>query len=150
MGTSPHTPVTMAAKPDPYANIDFDEICEATGLAVDEIKCLKVCFDLFDTKKVEFLSADDLGEIMRAMGFRPTWDELKDLLLEIDEDGSGEIEFGEFCQLCATFLVEDPDMEFLSADDLGEIMRAMGFRPTEDELKDLLLEIDEDGSTTSP
>merc|ERR1712179_606549 len=111
MGTSPHTPVTMAAKPDPYANIDFDEICEATGLAVDEIKCLKVCFDLFDTKKVEFLSADDLGEIMRAMGFRPTEDELKDLLLEIDEDGSGEIEFGEFCQLCATFLVEDPDME---------------------------------------
>ena len=29
----------------------------------------------------------------------------------MDEDGSGEIEFGEFCQLCATFLVEDPDME---------------------------------------
>merc|ERR1712226_230248 len=45
------------------------------------------------------------------MGFRSTEDELKDLLLEIDEDGSGEIEFGEFCQLCATFLVEDPDME---------------------------------------
>ena len=36
---------------------------------------------------------------------------MKDLLHEIDEDGSGEIEFGEFCQLCATFLVEDPDME---------------------------------------
>ena len=72
---------------------------------------MQVCFDLFDTKKVEFLSADDLGEIMRAMGFRPTEEELKDLLLEIDEDGSGEIEFGEFCQLCATFLVEDPDME---------------------------------------
>ena len=32
----------MAAKPDPYEGIDFDEICEATGLAVDEIKCLKV------------------------------------------------------------------------------------------------------------
>ena len=31
--------------------------------------------------------------------------------LQVDEDGSGEIEFGEFCQLCATFLVEDPDME---------------------------------------
>ena len=48
---------------------------------------------------------------MRAMGFRPSEEELKDLLLEIDEDGSGEIEFGEFCQLCATFLVEDPDIE---------------------------------------
>merc|ERR1711963_659853 len=60
------------AKPDAYADIDFDEIIEATCLAADEIKCLKVCFDLFDTKKQDFLSADDLGEIMRAMGFRPT------------------------------------------------------------------------------
>ena len=75
------------------------------------IKLLQVCFDLFDTKKQDYLSADDLGEIMRAMGFRPSEEELKELLLEIDEDGSGEIEFGEFCQLCATFLVEDPDME---------------------------------------
>ena len=122
--------------PDQFEGIDFEELNEATGLATDEIKCLKVCFDLFDTKKVEFLSADDLGEIMRAMGFRPTEEELKDLLKEIDEDGSGEIEIseffysfyfyffisfysffyllflpGEFCQLCATFLVEDPDME---------------------------------------
>ena len=36
-----------------------------------------MCFDLFDTKKQDFLSADDLGEIMRAMGFRPTEEELK-------------------------------------------------------------------------
>ena len=27
---------------DPYSGIDFDEINEATGLAPDEIKCLKV------------------------------------------------------------------------------------------------------------
>merc|ERR1712061_220360 len=90
--TSPH-PI-MAGKADPYADIDFEEINEQTNLANDEIKCLKVCFDLFDTKKQEFLSGDDLGDIMRAMGFRPS-----------------EEEFGEFCQLCATFLVEDPDME---------------------------------------
>merc|ERR1712045_419785 len=75
--TSPH-PTIMAGKADPYADIDFEEINEQTNLANDEIKCLKVCFDLFDTKKQEFLSGDDLGD---------------------------------FCQLCATFLVEDPDME---------------------------------------
>ena len=55
----------MAQGPDPYADIDFDEVNEQTGLAVDEIKCLKVCFNLFDTKKQEFLSGDDLGDIMR-------------------------------------------------------------------------------------
>merc|ERR1712179_687469 len=163
--TSPHTPVTMAAKPDPYANIDFDEICEATGLAVDEIKCLKTCFDLFDTKKVDFLSADDLGEIMRAMGFRPTEEELKDLLAEIDEDGSGEIEFAEFCRLCATFLVEDPDMEtmkrelkdafgiydkeglgYITTETLRGLIGELLAPLSDEELEGILEELDEDGS----
>merc|ERR1711874_632783 len=130
---------TMA---DAYSGIDFDEINEATGLAADEIKCLKVCFDLFDTKKQDFLSADDLGEIMRAMGFRPTEDELKELLLEIDEDGSGEIEFGEFCQLCATFLVEDPDIETMKRELIGELLAPL----TDEELDGIIEELDEDGS----
>ena len=30
------------APADPYADIDFDEVNEATNLAHDEIKCLKV------------------------------------------------------------------------------------------------------------
>merc|ERR1711973_831471 len=108
-----NTHAEMAYKADPYADIDFDDVTEATGLAMDEIKCLKVCFDLFDTKKQDYLSADDLDEIMRAMGFRPSKEELQELLEEIDEDGSGQIEFAEFCQLCATFLVEDPDIEVM-------------------------------------
>jgi hypothetical protein len=37
----------------------------------------QVCFDLFDTKKQDYLSADDLDEIMRAMGFRPSKEELQ-------------------------------------------------------------------------
>ena len=111
--TQEHWSDTMAHKVDPYEGIDFEEINEATDLADDEIKCLKNCFDLFDSKKQTFLSADDLDEILRAMGFRPSAEELKAILEEIDEDGSGEIEFAEFCQLCAKFLVEDPDIETL-------------------------------------
>ena len=34
--------ISIMAKPDPYADIDFEEINDATGLAIDEIKCLKV------------------------------------------------------------------------------------------------------------
>ena len=37
---------------DAYSGIDFDEINEATGLAADEIKCLKVSFRIID--KVSF------------------------------------------------------------------------------------------------
>ena len=125
----------------------------------------QVCFDLFDTKKQDFLSADDLGEIMRAMGFRPTEDELKDLLKEIDEDGSGEIEIGEFCQLCATFLVEDPDMEtmkrelkdafriydkegqgFITTETLRGLITELLAPLTDEEVEGILEELDEDGS----
>merc|ERR1712236_104490 len=156
---------TMAGKADPYAGIEFDEINEVTGLEVDEIKCLKVCFDLFDTKKQEFLSADDLDEIMRAMGFRPSKEELQELLEEIDEDGSGEIEFGEFCQLCATFLVEDPDIEtmrkelkdafrvydkegqgFITTETLRGLISELLAPLTDEELEGILDELDEDGS----
>ena len=91
----------MAAVKDNFADIDFEEITEATALEVDEIKVLKLCFNLFDVKKQDFLGADDLDDILRAMGFRPSKEELKEILEEIDEDGSGEIEFGEFCQVCA-------------------------------------------------
>ena len=53
-----------------------------------------------------------LKNLFRAMGFRPTADELAILIEEIDEDGSGAIEFGEFAQLCAKFLVEVDDFIF--------------------------------------
>ena len=67
-----------------FSDIDFDEIKEATGLEADEIKVLKICFNLFDTKKQEFLGADELDDILRAMGFRPSKEELQDILEEID------------------------------------------------------------------
>merc|ERR1711988_1509577 len=136
--TSETSSPIMADKADPYADIDFEEINEQTNLANDEIKCLKVCFDLFDTKKQEFLSGDDLGDIMRAMGFRPsekeltdafrvydkegqgfittetlrgligellaplTDEELEGIIEELDEDGSGSMDFDEFCEMMMT------------------------------------------------
>jgi Ca2+-binding EF-hand superfamily protein len=51
-----------------FAGIDFDEIKEATALEVDEIKVLKLCFNLFDVKKQDFLGADDLVSRGRIQG----------------------------------------------------------------------------------
>ena len=157
----------MAAPENQFADIDFDEITEATALEQDEIKVLKLCFNLFDVKKQNFLSSDDLDDILRAMGFRPSKEELQEILEEIDEDGSGEIEFGEFCQLCAKFLVEEPDEEtmkaelkeafrvydrdgagFITTGQLREIIAELDPRLTSEDLDGIIEEIDEDGSGT--
>ena len=90
-----------------------------------------------------------------------------EILAEIDEDGSGEIEFGEFCQLCAKFLVEDPDIEtmkrelkdafriydkagegFITMDTLRGLISELLAPLTEDELDGIIEELDEDGSGT--
>merc|ERR1711976_1059717 len=150
-----------------YEGIDFEEINDQTGLEKDEIKVLKSCFTLFDTKKQDFLGADDLDDILRAMGFRPSKEELKEILEEIDEDGSGEIEFGEFCQLCAEFLVEEPDEEtmraelkeafrvydkegqgFITTTQLRDIISELDPNLTQEDLDGIIEEIDEDGSGT--
>ena len=128
-----------------YDDIDFDELNEITGLEKDEIKVLKICFGMFDVKKQDYLGADDLDDILRAMGIPPSNEELQEILLEIDEDGSGEIEFGEFCQLCAKFLIEEPDDETMKAE-LKEAFRvydkeANGFITT-DQLREIIAEVD--------
>eukprot|EP00092_Neocalanus_flemingeri_P060228 GFUD01072165.1.p1 GENE.GFUD01072165.1~~GFUD01072165.1.p1 ORF type:complete len:126 (+),score=56.36 GFUD01072165.1:25-378(+) len=101
------------------------------------------------------------------MGFRPSKEELMDILAEIDEDGSGEIEFGEFCQLCAKFLVEDPDIEtmkrelkdafriydkagegFITMDTLRGLISELLSPLTPEELDGIIAELDEDGSGT--
>merc|ERR1712098_965944 len=121
----------------------------------------------FDVKKQDYLLADDIGEVMRAMGFRPTPEELEALIEEIDEDGSGAIEFGEFAQLCAKFLVEDPDPEtmkaelkqafrlfdkegtgFITMETFRGILAEVDSKLSEADLDQIIAEIDEDGSGT--
>merc|ERR1739844_263634 len=138
----------MAGKADPYAGIEFDEINEVTALEVDEIKCLKNCFDLFDSKKQEFLSADDLDEILRAMGFRPSKEELMDILAEIDEDGSADIEAMKR-ELKDAFRIYDKNGEgFITMDTLRGLISELLSPLAPEELDGIIAELDEDGSGT--
>lgn len=53
---------------------------------------------------------------------------LREIIEDIDEDGSGLLEFGEFCQLAAKFLVEE-DEEALKKE-LKEAFRLVQFKST--------------------
>ena len=80
--------------------------------------------------------------------------------------GSGLLEFGEFCQLAARFLVEEDeealkkelkeafriyDKEgngYISTDTLKEILKELDNKLTDADLEGIIEEVDEDGSGT--
>ena len=64
-GATEHT--KMAVRADPWADVEFEEVQDATCLEVDDIKVLFNCFQLFDVKKQDYLLADDINEVMRYM-----------------------------------------------------------------------------------
>merc|ERR1719379_1938607 len=87
-------------------------------------------------------------------------EELKAMIAEVDDDGSGEIEFPEFLSLMASklqdtdsveemreaFMVFDRDKSgAVSASELKHVMCNLGEQVTNEEVEDMIREADADG-----
>merc|ERR1719219_656106 len=136
----------------------FAKIKESTGLEVNEIKVLKDCFDIFNDKKQDFHGVDDIINFFhKFLGFLPTKEELKEILDEIKEDASGEIEFDIFCQFCSKSLVDEEKLKeafhalyeegttFITTEQMCTIIGELESNLTVEELDGIIGEID-DGS----
>ncbi|XP_046681160.1 troponin C, isoallergen Bla g 6.0201-like isoform X2 [Homalodisca vitripennis] len=108
-----------------------------------------------------------VGTILEMLGWSMSPSELKEIVDEVDADGSGWLEFDEFCILASRFLTEDEtgndceeelreafrlyDKEgqgYITTDVLKEIFRELDHSITEDDLENMIEEIDADGSGT--
>ena len=82
------------------------------GISEEEMFEYKEAFRLFDKasalcfEKIVVIqdgngsiSSKELGVAMRSLGQNPTEQELLDMVNEVDIDGSGTIDFAEFCQM---------------------------------------------------
>jgi calmodulin len=70
-------------------------------LGEGEIAEFRDAFNLFDLDGGGDIDAKELGTVMRALGQNPTAAELAQMITTVDDDGSGCIEFPEFCELMA-------------------------------------------------
>merc|ERR1712121_430501 len=132
----------------------------------DQIDALKKAFDSFDTEGLGYITAETIGTILRMMGVKISEKNLQEVIAETDEDGSGQLEFEEFVDLAAKFLVEE-DEEALKAelreafriydkegegcittDGLREILSEIDNKLTKEDLDGIIEEVDEDGSGT--
>ena len=76
-----------------------------------QVKSLKRTFDQFDSDKSGAISVGTVDTILKMMGMHISSKDLDEIIEEIDEDGSGELEFPEFIQLAAKFLIEEDEEE---------------------------------------
>merc|ERR1712078_643510 len=104
-----------------------------------------------------------MGELkvaMRALGFEPKKEEIQKMISDVDDDGSGSIEYEEFLKMMThKILNRDPKDEFLKAfklfdDDetggisfknLKRVAKELGERLSDEEIQEMLDEADKDG-----
>ena len=77
------------------------------SLLTDEQKAeFKEAFDLFDKEGKKEISTKELITVLRALGNNPTQEEMDQMIEEVDEDGSGTVDFGEFLEMMAKKLTK--------------------------------------------
>jgi len=113
----------------------------------------KEAFDIFDVDGGGTITAEELGDVMRSLGQKPTRAQLEAMVNEIDADGDGAIDFPEFLtmmlrkmnegdpekELRDVFMVFDKDQSgTISAEELRNVMRVIGEKLTDQEIEDAI------------
>ena len=65
----------------------------AGELDPEELEEWRTIFNLFDVDGDESITCQELGVVLRSMGQNPSDQELKEMINEMDEDGSGTVDF---------------------------------------------------------
>eukprot|EP00322_Chrysochromulina_rotalis_P024764 CAMPEP_0115862106 /NCGR_PEP_ID=MMETSP0287-20121206/18004_1 /TAXON_ID=412157 /ORGANISM="Chrysochromulina rotalis, Strain UIO044" /LENGTH=173 /DNA_ID=CAMNT_0003316515 /DNA_START=58 /DNA_END=579 /DNA_ORIENTATION=+ len=71
----------------------------APSLSAEQVEEVREAFSLFDVDSSGAISYKELRACMKALQIKVDKDELKKMILEVDSDQSGEIEFPEFLQM---------------------------------------------------
>merc|ERR1712006_5785 len=142
MGTSSMSRRAAAKKkPGQLSDEQLDEIREA--------------FSLFDSDASGMIDVRELKAAMRALGF-----EVKKMVMDVDNDGNGTIEFAEFLQMMTgkmgekdtrediekVFkLFDDDNTNKISFRNLARVAEDLGENIDDEELQDMINQADRDG-----
>ena len=68
-------------------------------LSNEEIEQCRVAFNKFDKDGSGSIADWELKQMLQSMGQDPSDDEIFEMIAQVDDDGSNEIDFGEFCKV---------------------------------------------------
>merc|ERR1712226_1759586 len=121
-------------------------------LTDDQLDEIREAFSLFDADASGMIDVRELKAAMRALGFEVKNEELKKMVADIDGDGNGTIEFGEFLQMMTgkmgekVFkLFDDDNTNKISFRNLARVAEELGENIDDEELQDMINQADRDG-----
>jgi len=127
------------------------------NISMDFILEMKEAFLLFDKNGDGFISARELGVLMRTLGRNPTEEEIMNIMNEIDVDHNGKLDFPEFVIMMRDKLSgEDMEQEirqafrvfdrngdgYISKQEFKHCMMHFGERFTNEEVEEMIAEAD--------
>merc|ERR1711977_475385 len=81
------------------ANMGRKSAKKKGGLSEEQMEEIREAFGLFDADASGMIDVRELKAAMRALGFEVKNEELKKVVSDVDNDGNGTIEFGEFLEM---------------------------------------------------
>ncbi|KAI8437083.1 hypothetical protein MSG28_010442, partial [Choristoneura fumiferana] len=113
---------------------------------------LGVVMRVFDKNNDGLISSVELRHVMTNLGERLSEEEVDDMIREADLDGKMS-EYGlteeQVAEFKEAFMLFDKDEDgTITMAELGVVMRSLGQRPSETELRDMVKEVDQDGNGT--
>merc|ERR1711981_1023247 len=103
------------------------------GLTDEQMEEIREAFGLFDGDASGAIDVRELKAAMRALGFEVKNEELKKMVADVDSDGSGQIEFGEFLEMMTSKI---------SFRNLARVAEELGENIDDEELQDMINQAD--------
>ena len=90
--------VTKAEDVDP--DLHHENMTQnAEALTQEQVRAFKEAFDLFDSNGGGTIDAEELKATLDSVGIEIEQEDIEDVMMKLDEDGNGEIDFEEFLNL---------------------------------------------------
>merc|ERR1712096_414619 len=95
---------------------------KAGELSAEQMDEIREAFGLFDSDASGAIDVRELKAAMRALGFEVKNEELKKMVTDVDTDGSGCIEFGEFLEMMTGKMGEKDSREDVDDEELQDMI----------------------------
>ncbi|NWR90541.1 CETN1 protein, partial [Furnarius figulus] len=121
---------------------------------------IRDAFELFHTDRSGSIDTRELKVAMRALGFQPKKEEIKQIISDIDKEGTGRISFDDFLAvmtqkmaekdykeeiLKAFKLFDDDETGKISLQNLKRVAKELGENLTDEELQKMIYQGDRNG-----